>query len=453
VVSLNALEDILEAIVRLAPILIGVKRCAIFLWDSSQSAYQLSRTYGFSRAELNEIQPTYRSEDFSFLEAVRLSNALAYCAYGENTEAPITWPGLGEEDFGLVSLERHNEQEDYGGAEALESRDHFRIQSGLLFAYPLTVKGSVLGVMVTQEMESSGIPTVHIRQKRHEISLGITQQAALAIQNDLLQHEVLERERLEQEMQLARNIQQTFLPDSLPLLKNWDLDVRWKPAHEVGGDFYDVILLPENHIGIVIADVADKGMPAALYMTLICTLIRAAARELLSPAAVLKRVNDILVNESKHGMFVTVAYAVIQLDTGATSYANAGHNYPLLFSRNKSMIRLPTTTMALGILEGISVGELTYQLEPDDLLVFYTDGVTEAFAASGEMFGEARLCEVILNHKTESASDVLQAIEQSILDHIQGAPVSDDVTLVALRFAPHLSDEIVDANPQSHPTE
>ncbi|MCU0484465.1 MAG: serine/threonine-protein phosphatase, partial [Anaerolineales bacterium] len=202
----------------------------------------------------------------------------------------------------------------------------------------------------------------------------------------------------------------------------------------------------------VIADVADKGMPAALYMTLICTLIRAAARELLSPAAVLKRVNDILVNESKHGMFVTVAYAVIQLETGAVAYANAGHNYPLLLTGNSGITRLPTTAMALGIFEGISVDELEYQLKPDDILVFYTDGVTEAFAATGEMFGEAQLCEVILNHRAEGASGILQAIEQAILDHIQGAPVSDDVTLVALRFTPRLLDEIVDdLPPQSHP--
>ncbi|MCU0486568.1 MAG: GAF domain-containing protein [Anaerolineales bacterium] len=212
VVSLTALDEILEAIVRLTPILIGVKRCAIFLWDSAQAAYQLSRTYGFSRDELNEFQVTYTSEEFFILEAVRQSNALAFCALDDDTEAPVTWPRLAGENFGLVSLERHQEQVDYGGALALQTGEHLKIQSILLFAYPLTVKGSVLGVMVTQEMESSGIPTVHIRQKRHEISLGITQQAALAIQNDLLQREVLERERLEQEMQLARNIQQTFFP-------------------------------------------------------------------------------------------------------------------------------------------------------------------------------------------------------------------------------------------------
>ncbi len=433
IVSLNALAEILEAIVRLMPILVGVKRCAIFLWDSANESFKISQTYGISKTEINELQPSYRPEDFPFLEAVRLRNGLAYHAFNEDSEPPISWPGLTDLDYALVSLERSSENE---GIEAVENKDHLKLQNNLLFAYPLAVKGIVLGVMLTQEMENAGIPSVHIREKRQEITTGITQQAAMAIQNDLLQCEVLERERLEREMQLARDIQQTFLPEVLPQPPGWDLDIRWKPAREVGGDFYDAIELANNHLGIVIADVADKGMPAALYMTLIRTLIRATAREMLSPAAVLKRVNDLLVSESKHGMFVTVAYAVISLDTGKVAYANAGHNYPLLYSYTGRVERLPTTGMALGVVEEITIGELNYQLEPHDLLVFYTDGVTEAFSTEGEMFGEGKLREVIQENKDAQACDLLQAIEDSISEYTEGAPISDDVTLVAIRYIP-----------------
>lgn len=441
IVSLNALDEIMGAIVRLTPILIGVKRCAVFIFEGDQEGFRLSQTYGFSRSELTEMRPLYRTGEFSVLDSVAFSNGLVYFAFTSETESPATWSTLSDQDFNLVSLERSRDYKDMGGAAAFPLNDHLKEPYNLLFAYPLAVKGNVLGVMLTQEMESAGIPTLHVREKRQEISIGITQQAALAIQNDLLQRDVLERERMEQELQLARNIQQTFLPEYLPLLQSWDLDVRWKPAREVGGDFYDIVELPENHLGVVIADVADKGMPAALYMTLIRTLIRATAREMLSPAAVLRRVNDLLVNESKHGMFVTVAYAVIQLDTGNMVYANAGHNYPLLVNRSGQIHKLPTTGMAMGVVEGTPFGELQYHLVPGDLLVFYTDGVTEAFSTDSEMYGETRLLQVVAEHIHARSTDLLSAVEASIMDYIQGAPVSDDVTMVALRYSPDLAQE------------
>jgi serine phosphatase RsbU (regulator of sigma subunit) len=159
----------------------------------------------------------------------------------------------------------------------------------LLYGFPLSVKGDVLGVMLIEEEEPiSGFPSLHIRERRIEIVKGITQQAAIAIKNELLQHEVVKSEQMERELQLAREIQATFLPDKLPELPGWDIAARWQPAREVGGDFYNILMLDEDKVGFVIADVADKGMPAALFMTLIRTLIRAAAKEKMSPAAVLK---------------------------------------------------------------------------------------------------------------------------------------------------------------------
>ena len=222
----------------------------------------------------------------------------------------------------------------------------------LLIGFPLSVKGEVLGVMLIEEEDPiKGSPSLHIREKRIEIVKGITQQAAIAIKNELLQQEAVKSERMERELQLAREIQTTFLPDKLPELPGWDIGVRWQPARQVGGDFYDILMLDEDQIGFVIADVADKGMPAALFMTLIRTLIRAAAKEKTSPAAVLKQVNELLIPDSKHGMFVTVFYGVFSLNSGKLVYANAGHNPPMVKQVNQDgIIELTRTSIALGII-------------------------------------------------------------------------------------------------------
>jgi phosphoserine phosphatase RsbU/P len=280
----------------------------------------------------------------------------------------------------------------------------------------------------------SRFPSRQIREKRLEITIGITQQAAMAIQNDRLQKEVVERERLEREFQLARDIQQTFLPDTLPEHQGWELNCLWRPARQVSGDFYDVIELPNQQWGIVIADVADKGMPAALYMTLIRSLIRAAVKDEFAPASVLRRVNDLLVEDSKSGMFVTIVYAVLSLEEGILTYANAGHNPPLLLRASDfSLERMPGTAMALGIFEGIPVRHEQVQIEPGDYIVFYTDGITEAFSPDDVMFAESGLIEVVKQSKATSAERLSELIDQAVNEFTEGDTSNDDITLVVLK--------------------
>jgi sigma-B regulation protein RsbU (phosphoserine phosphatase) len=237
-------------------------------------------------------------------------------------------------------------------------------------------------------------------------------------------------------LQLARQIQQTFLPEVLPHLDGWELSVRWRTARQVGGDFYDVFELPDGRIGLVIADVADKGMPAALFMTLVRTLIRAAVRELSSPAAVLERVNELLIPDTRNGMFVTVVYAVLTVATGELVYANAGHNPPLLLAHATGEIqRLLTGGMALGIMEDIVIPGRSTVLEQGDFLLFYTDGITEAFSPNDEMYGEDRL-HVLLrttcNGGIVHAQDVLDAIDISVDTFTHDEDPSDDVTMIAV---------------------
>jgi len=275
-----------------------------------------------------------------------------------------------------------------------------------------------------------------------EIITGISQQASMAIQNEALQKEALEQERLEREMQLAREIQVAFLPQEAPHILGWDLQAYWHPAREVGGDFYDFFELPGNRLGLLIADVADKGMPAALFMTLVRTLVRATVQALDSPAEVVERVNDLLVPDAMGGMFVTLAYVILDINSGDLVIANAGHNPPLIFHLANRFVRTESGGMALGVETGARIQEFRYHLEPGGLLILYTDGVTESFSPDGEIFGENRLIEAIqeaagcpdmaLKMGGLTAQSVLEAIARKVVEFCGENPIYDDLTLIVV---------------------
>ncbi len=431
IVSFNQLDEILGSIVRITPILVGVKRCIIYLWDNQELVFRQSEYFGFSKNELARMGREIKGNEFPFVKAIHQGNQILYQPLGVETD-PFEWSEINSGDYRIVESIVSGAEDDISvklDGKSLISRER------LLIGFPLSVKADVLGVMLIEEEDPiRGSPSVHIRERRIEIVKGITQQAAIAIQNDLLQQEAVKSERMEQELQLAREIQTTFLPDNLPELPGWDIGVRWQPARQVGGDFYDILILVDDQIGFVIADVADKGMPAALYMTLIRTLIRAASRDLISPAAVLKQVNELLIPDSKHGMFVTVFYCVFSLKTGKLVYANAGHNPPVVIRQNKQdeLVELTRTTIALGIFEEIVVGERELIINPGDLILLYTDGVTEAFSAKDELYSTKRLFDLLENYNMISSADLLDRILDSVNEFITGVDLSDDVTLAAI---------------------
>src|SRR4030042_6144365 len=430
IVSLNKLDEILGLIVRITPILVGVKRCIIYLWDSNDLIFRQSEFYGFSKNELMSMREMFKANEFPFLESILLTNQIIYHPVGP-ANSPLTWNEFAPGDYYVIEEiipECEEELSIQLDSKSLTNRER------LLIGFPLSVKGEILGIMLMkEEVPIKGTSSLHIREKRMEIVKGITQQGAIAIKNDLLQHEEVKSERMERDLQLAREIQATFLPDQLPVVSGWDIGVRWQPARQVGGDFYDILTLDDDRIGFVIADVADKGMPAALFMTLIRTLIRAAAKDKSSPAAVLKQVNNLLVPDSKHGMFVTIFYGVFSLSTGRVIYANAGHNPPIVKQIDREeLIELTRTSMSLGIFNDIEVEEREMQLHPGDWMLLYTDGVTEAFSANEEIFGTDRLYKLLLEYQFVSANGLLDRIEGSVNKFIEGTDLSDDMTLTAI---------------------
>ena len=428
VVSTNDLDDILGSIVRITPILVGVRRVAIFLRDEDKAEFILGQGYGLPKTAENLA---FTPASFPLLDLVYQEDSLLVCPLQPGREAVQ----IGEYLENWTSLPLPD-------PEALE--ENLDSAESLLLAFPLSVKGQVLGVFLAEEPAatlSGGAPggsNRRMRSKRLEITTGITQQAAMAIQNDRLQREALTRERLEREMQLARDIQRTFLPHQVPELPGWELNTYWQPAREVAGDFYDFFLLDANRLGFLIADVADKGMPAALFMTLVRTLIRAVVQQLDAPADVLARVNELLVPDADQGMFVTLFYAVMRLDSGEMAYANAGHNPPMIyFHGSGEIVRLEKGELALGVLSESQYSGHARLLQPGDCLVLYTDGITEAFSPSDEMFGEKGLQETIrltMQRSSEvTAEELLHGIDESVQIFVGDAPLADDLTLLVLR--------------------
>jgi len=296
-------------------------------------------------------------------------------------------------------------------------------------AVPLSIKNDMFGIMLIEETENGR----RFRSRRIEIINGIAQQAALAIQNDLLQQEMVVRERLETEVQLARQIQQTFIPQSLPDFPAWQLAARWRTARQVGGDFYDVIELPNKKLGIFIADVADKGMPAALFMALTRTLVRAAVIETHSPAEALGRVNDLLLPDTQQGMFVTAVYGELDMEQGKFTYVNAGHNPPLWVKTNGEIEKLTRTAIALGVKEQPNIQERTISIAFGDKLLLYTDGLTEAFSADGDLFGDVRLMEALASTQSYTSDEVIIAVEEHLNEFIGLVPLGDDLTMLVVK--------------------
>jgi sigma-B regulation protein RsbU (phosphoserine phosphatase) len=202
----------------------------------------------------------------------------------------------------------------------------------------------------------------------------------------------------------------------------------------VGGDFYDVIELPAGRLGLLIADVSDKGMPAALFMALTRTLVRAVVNDTPSPAEVMRRVNALIIPDNRQSMFVTAVYGVLSLGSGEFTYANAGHNPPVWMSRAGKMPEsLYPTGAALGIIEDLSMGEHTISLAPGDLLLLYTDGLTEAFSPENNPYGEERLQLVLKAAESSPAGETLNALEASVKQFMGSLPIADDLTMLALR--------------------
>jgi predicted ester cyclase len=244
--------------------------------------------------------------------------------------------------------------------------------------------------------------------------------------------EARERERIEQELQVARQIQQELLPEATPELDGWEVAAYYKPAREVGGDFYDFLELPDGRLGIVVGDATGHGMPAALVMATTRGMLRAAAQPLDAPSEVLARVNDALWPDIPPNMFVTCLYAVLDPTEGRLRYANAGHDLPYL-KRKDDAWELRATGMPLGLMPEMNYEEKETVLEAGDSILFYSDGLVEAHDPQREMFGFPRLRALVGEHDGADGS-LIDNLLNELSDFVgDGWEQEDDITLVTLQ--------------------
>ena len=256
----------------------------------------------------------------------------------------------------------------------------------------------------------------------------------LKLRGERLEQERIERERIEQELKVARRIQHASLPKEVPTLEGWKISPFYRPAREVGGDFYDFHLLPEGRLGVVVGDATGKGVPAALVMASTRSMLRAVTRASnYSPGEALEQVNDLLSTDIPANMFVTCFYGVLDPKSGNLGYANAGHDLPYLRRRSGECEELRARGMPLGLMPEMSYEEKEIVLDTGEAALFYSDGLVEAHDPKGEMFGFPRLRELVAKHAAEERS-----LEEALLGELytfvgEGWEQEDDITLLTLR--------------------
>lgn len=238
---------------------------------------------------------------------------------------------------------------------------------------------------------------------------------------------------LQNELNIARQMQQSILPAQFPRGPDFQVYASMTPARNVGGDFYDIVHLEDNRIGVAIADVSDKGVPAALYMMSSRTLLKGAAIGCESPSQVLDEVNSLLQDDSDTGMFVTLFYGIYDPATNEFTYANGGHNPPLIVHADGSSTVLAMTGgVALGVVPSIQYEQTTVALSPGDTILLYTDGITDATNEEGEFFGLERLQATFAGNPPRDSRAANDAVFEALQNFVGDAAQADDITCLAL---------------------
>jgi len=303
-------------------------------------------------------------------------------------------------------------------------------QISSMICAPLRVEEKILGVMNVNTIE----PVLYTAGDL-KLLTALATQAAVSIENARLHAEHLERERIVKELEIARNIQQTLLPQWIPPLHGGEMAAISIPAKEVGGDFYDFIPQADQQLGLVIADVSGKGVPAALFMALSKALMRANAMRNPEVAHAVEQTNRLILECATSGLFVTLFYAIIDPLRQTLRYVSAGHNPPLIFHPATHEFQLlEADGIALGVIDEIHLDEAEVTFQTGDVIVLYTDGVTEAMNVNNDEFGEERLKQVIQDHHHTSARELLAAIQEAILDFTAGEAQFDDITLMIVKM-------------------
>jgi len=410
IVLAASLKEALENICNLLPFFIGVDTTIIYLINQQQKTYHLNAYHSINwKIQTKNLPGQFREGAYPGLDLILREKNPAIFRIEEIP--PEDWLKINEK-FIFTRL------------------DDYSVSTPLLMVFPLQIQGEVFGVLIVRESEGG----FENREKKIEIINGIARQISVAVQNEQLKSEIIDRERMRREFQFAQEIQRTFLPEPEQEIHGCEIQTIWRPALQLGGDFYDAFPLNNNKYGFVVADVSDKGIPAALYMTVARTLIHAAAKEGDGPSVTLERVNRLLIENSQEGLFITAIYGVMDLSTGSFIYSNAGHNKPLWLRKKQKEVRwLEKGGMPLGVMEKINIKDHQIEMAVGDEIVMYTDGVTEGKSKEGKFFGEERLYNVLNAYKKNSSRRLVDLIDEKLLKFQGSEAPSDDVTILIIK--------------------
>ena len=314
-----------------------------------------------------------------------------------------------------------------------DKQSNFKTKSVLCM--PMTTrKGELIGVIQVLNKTDGGT----FQEGDEKLLEALCIQAGVAIVRARLTEAFLEKQRIEESLKLAADIQMGMLPSTFPAFperNDFDLFAGIVPAKEVGGDFYDFFLIDKKHLCFVIGDVSGKGIPAALFMALTKTQIKASSSRRRTPGDVLFRANNDLCHENESGMFCTLFYGIMDTETGEVTYANAGHNPPYLITNSGEPVQIESTGgIALGVMEEMEFESATFTASKGDSMFLYTDGVNEAMNEADEEYSYERLEDYLKENSTGSITDMVNKNLESVKEFAGAAPQSDDITVLALRY-------------------
>lgn len=299
---------------------------------------------------------------------------------------------------------------------------------------PLSYSRHLLGVLAL----ANGPMSTPFTPGDFEVFKSIAEQSAFALYNAIIYNEANEKKRMDHDLHIARDIQRILLPSSAPSIAGYEISGLNIPARQVSGDYFDYIEIDEEHLGVAIADVSGKGVPASLIMAMCRSVLRSQAAGNHSASAVLHKVNRQLFPDIKEDMFISMAYFILSHTSPEITMSRAGHDAPLLYSaRDQSIRKLNPPGMALGIDSGgvfdRITGDFKVSLEPNDCLILYTDGVTEALDSQGDEYGMEKMIQAIQASAPEGASAILRKLTEDVREFAGNQPQSDDITLIAIR--------------------
>jgi sigma-B regulation protein RsbU (phosphoserine phosphatase) len=301
-----------------------------------------------------------------------------------------------------------------------------------ILSVPLCLKGKMIGSLnLFNKRSKNGFTDADKR-----LLTIIAAQSAHVIENARLSEEEKILQLMQEEMRLAYKIQMDLLPGVAPEIKGYDIAGKSIPAKTVGGDYFDFIRITPSCMCVCLGDVSGKGIPAALLMSNLQATLRGQVLQDRTPHSCIKKSNMLLFKSTDMDKFATLFYGVLNTETHEFHYCNAGHNYPFLIRANGETVRLDIGGLVLGALEDFSFEESTVQFMPGDLLVIFSDGISEATNSSDDMYGEERLERFVIENRDRNAADIIQAILDEVREHAELTPQSDDMTLVAMKRSP-----------------